>query len=122
MARTALLAANIHAMAVTGLNVTAGTLTVQTMVLGDNNGVEIPYSPKRLILLRNDSGASATYTFKVKQPAEYTAIGSTIPDMTVTVVDDADWLVPINGLFNQSGDEVYVDCSVAGKIAAIDPA
>lgn len=117
MARVALATANQHTIAVTGTNLTDAA--VATMVSGANNGVEIPYDPTGEILLRNDSGASRQYTIKLSTKADLTAMGLTTPDLPVTVANNKDWLVPMNGAFKQTGSVVYVDCDGAGKIALV---
>lgn len=117
MARTAI--ANNHSLAAdTGLNLTDAA--VETMSTGAGNGVEVPYAGNKKVLLRNDSGGAATYTFKVPTPSNYSAIGATVPDIDVEVANGKDVLMPLAAVMQQSDDKVYIDCDVAGKIAAIE--
>ena len=47
------------------------------------------------------------------------ARGITVPDVTVVVDTPDDVLYPVDAMFRQSGDLVYVDCDVAANIGCI---
>jgi len=116
MARVAL-SSGVRTVPATGLNLT--DMTTQTMVAGADNGVEVPYQQGTYLLLRNDTAGAAAYTIKVPTPAGMSARGITVPDVTVNVAVAKDMLYPVDALFRQSGDLVYVDCEQAAKIACI---
>lgn len=114
MARAAM---SRQTIAKTGLNLTDATFT--TMTLGAGNGVEVPYVRGLILVLKNDTGGAATFTIKVATPAESSNFGSTYGDISRSVADGKTWLVPVNQISKQADGDVYVDCSVAGKIAAL---
>ena len=116
MARVAL-TEGIQTIPATGLNVT--DMTVQTLSTGAGNGVEVPYQQATYLLLRNDTDGAAAFTLKVPTSTGMSARGITVPDVTVNVADGKDVLYPVDAIFRQSGDELYVDCDVAGKVACI---
>lgn len=111
MARTAI---DRTAVPVTGLNLTDATFA--TLATGAGNGVEIPYREADVIVLRNDTGGSAVYTIKVRQPSQYSGQGITVPDKTVTVATGKIWLYLTDPIFKQTDSDLYIDCDVAGKV------
>ena len=116
MARVAL-SSGIQTIPATGLNLT--DMTTDNMATGAGNGVEVPYQQGTYLLLRNDTAGSAAYTIKVPTPAGMSARGITVPDVTVNVSASKDVLYPVDALFRQAGDLVYVDCDVAANIGCI---
>jgi outer membrane protein assembly factor BamB len=105
------------AVPATGLNITDATYT--TLGVGAANGVEIPYRDGDLLILRNDSGSSATYTLKVAQPAVYSDVGVTVPDVTIVVATGKMHVVNTDAIMRQADGDVYIDCSVAGKVLCL---
>jgi hypothetical protein len=89
------------------------------MTAGATNGVMVPYTANTKIILRNDSGGDAVYTFKVPQETKYSGKGVTVPDAAVTLATGKIMIYPLSSIFKQSDEKVYIDCDVAGKIAAI---
>ncbi len=112
--------ATITAVAITdtGYNLTdsAGFTTMST---GAGNGVAFAQSGSDRIILKNDTGGAAVFTVKVPTPSGYTALGLTIPDMTVTVANGKTWVLEPHSLFRQSDGAIYIDCDVAGKILVL---
>ena len=117
MARTALTSGAQSTVPATGKNVT--DMTVDTLATGAGNGVEVPYTQGAHLLLQNDTGGSAAFTVKVPTPTGMDARGITVPDITITVAVGKDWLYPLDGILRQTGDLVYVDCDVAGKVGLL---
>jgi hypothetical protein len=110
MARTAIGVGGIPAG---GLDVIVGA-TFTTMGVGANNGVEFAYRPGALVIVRNTSGATAAFTFKVPTPDGYAAKGLTVPNARTM-------LYPLSGIFVQGDGLVAVDCDVAGLITVVQP-
>lgn len=108
-----------QAVADAGLNITDMTMT--TMSTGAGNGVMVPYDPTTKLLLRNSTGGAAVYTVKVPTPTSYSNFSITIPDRTISLATGKDMIVKLDPVFKQSDSKVYIDCDVAGKIAAITP-
>ena len=105
------------ALPATSLNLTDATFT--TLSTGAGNGIEVPYRAGDVLILKNDSGGPAVFTVKVRQPAEFTALGITVPDETFTVADGKTHIVPLAAVFRQTDSDIYVDCDVAGKVIAL---
>lgn len=117
MARAAISVGTIPAG---GLDVILGG-TYATMGVGANNGVTFDYQPGALVIVRNTSGATATFTFKVPTADGYAAKGLTVPDATLAVPNARTVLYPLSGIFVQPDGRVAVDCDVAGLIAVVQP-
>lgn len=107
---------NIVAQAVpnSGLNLTDATYA--TLGVGADNGVTFDYDAGDLVVLRNATGGSVTYTFKVPQPGAYAAKGVTVPDATVVVATAKSVVYPLASIFRQDDGKVYVDCSAAASL------
>lgn len=105
------------AIAVTGTNLTDATYT--TMATGAGNGVEVPYHAGDVVVLSNATGGPAVYTIKIAQPAAYSALSLTVPDLAVTVATGKSWVIQLESIFRQSDSDLYVDCDVAGKILVL---
>lgn len=115
MARTTITAT---AITDTGYNLT-DSADFTTMTLGSGNGVAFVLTTSDRIILKNDSGSSATYTIKIPTPASYSSIGVTVPDMTVTVATGKSYVLEPPITARQSDGMIYIDCSVAGKILVL---
>lgn len=102
------------AVPVAGLNLTDATY--ETLTLGANNGVEIPYRAGDLLVLKNATGGAAVYTIKTAQPTAYSTHSITVPDKTITVATGKTWVVKLDTIWKQSDNDIYVDCDVAGDI------
>lgn len=118
MARTAISAV---ALTKTGYNLTDSS-DFETMSTGSGNGVEIPFNKNHIIVLKNGTGGTATFTFDVPGEDDYSDKGVTIPDATEEVADGKTHLILATAIFKQSDGDVYVDCDVAGEILVLDPA
>lgn len=101
-----------------GLNITDATYS--TLGAGANNGVTFDYDPSALVVLKNGTGGSAVYTFKVPTPSAYAAKSLTVPDVTVTLATGKSLIYPLSAIFKQSDEKVYVDCDVAGQLLVLD--
>lgn len=102
----------------TGYNLTdsAGFTALST---GAGNGVSFALDGRDLIVLKNTTGGAAVFTIKVPTPAELTAKGVTVPDVTVTVAAAKSWVYKLSGIFGQADGDVYIDCDVAGSILVL---
>lgn len=112
MARTAITPVEI---ADTGYNLT-DSADFQTLGTGAGNGVEFEYQPNLEVILKNSTGGSAVYTFKVPTPAPYGNKGQTLADVTKTVATAKSWVYPLSSIFKQADGKVYIDCDVAGAV------
>ena len=112
MARTALAAVSIPA---TGYNLTDSSDFV-AMTAGANNGKQIPFDGASRVILKNTTGGPSVYTIKIPTPGQYSAIGITLSDVTVTVAAGKSWEVKLHPAMKQADEKVYVDCDVAGSI------
>jgi hypothetical protein len=115
MARSALAAVDITD---TGYNLTDSAAFV-ALSTGANNGKEIVYNPAAVIVLKNTTGGNAVYTIKIVTPPEYTAIGLTLSDMTVTVATLKTWVMQMKSVMRQADGKVYIDCDVAGSLLVL---
>jgi len=118
MSRADLTKTSLVALTSNGLNLTDATFT--TLSTGAGNGISFAYDPSDLIVLKNDSGGSAVYTLKTVQQTSLTAVGVTIPDVSITVANNKTHVFRLSDIFKQSGDLAFIDCDVAGKALVID--
>ena len=103
-----------------GTNLT--DLSYATLSTGSGNGKTFAHVNTDLIVLYNDTGGNATYTFIAEPVPSVTNLGGVITDPTVVVATaKIHVLRPIAGIRQSDGD-VYVDCDVAGKIAVLSMA
>ena len=115
MARSALAATTIAA---TGYNLT-DSADFAALSTGAGNGKEIVYDPAARIILKNTTGGAAAYTIKIPTPAQYSAIGITLSDMTVTVAAAKTWELKPHASMKQSDGKIYIDCDVAGSLLVL---
>lgn len=115
MTRSTLAATTIAA---TGYNLSDSADFV-VMSTGAGNGKEIAYDPAYRIVLKNPTGGNAVYTIKIPTPAQYTAVGITLSDMTVTVGTTDIWEVKPHATMAQTTGKIYIDCDVAGAILVL---
>lgn len=106
------------ALATTGYNLT-DSADFATMATGANNGKEIAYDAATWIVLKNTTGGAAVYTVKIPTPTQYTAIGITLSDLTVTVAAAKSWILKPHAAMRQADGDIYIDCDVAGSILAV---
>lgn len=94
-------------------------VTYTTMTSGTGNGVEFSFPDCEQVILFNDTGGAATYTFLVPEPDKYNELGITFNDKTFTV-DNLDFVfVHPNSRYQNSAQQMQVNCDVAGKIAVV---
>lgn len=115
MARTTITAT---AITDTGYNLT-DSASFSTLGVGASNGVAFTLNTAERIILLNDTGGAATFTIKIPTPASYTAIGVTVPDMTVAVANGKTYVLEPPSVARQSDGMMYIDCSVAGKVLVL---
>lgn len=118
MTTTAITADSLPAI---GYNLT-DSADYTTMTSGAGNGVEFAYDPNAVIVLNNDSGAEAVYTFKTPTTDALSAKGITTPDAAVTVANGKIWLYKLASIFKQSDGDVIVECDQTAKILVLSPA
>ncbi len=120
MARVSLASASIHNVdRDVGTDLTA--IAGDTIVTGADNGLIIPYTPSRLLVLRNETAGSAVVTIKTANPAGAAAVNLTVADKSVTVGIGLTLLYPASAIFRQVGEVVWLDCDVAIEVAAVLP-
>lgn len=112
MARTAI---SRTALPAAGYNLTDSS-DFETLSTGAGNGIEVPYREGDVLVLQNDTGGSATFTVKVRQPQQYSALGIIVPDDTFVVADGKTVIVPLSSVYKQTDGNIYVDCDVAGDV------
>lgn len=108
-------AISADALTATGYNLTDSS-DFTTMVAGTGNGVEFSYNATDLIVLKNTTGSTAVYTFKVPSPSNFSAKGVTVPDATVSVANGKTWLYKLSAIFRQSDGDVIVECDQTADI------
>ena len=83
---------------------------------GSGNGFQFNYSEGYLVVMHNDTGSSATVTFKTAQPTLYSEKSITIPDETATIADgETDTWKP-DSVFKDSDGKVTIECDQLIKI------
>ena len=97
-----------------GLNLTDATFS--TLATGAGNGIEVPFRPGDVLILKNDTGGASVFTVKVRQPQSYSDLSLTVPDKTFSVADAKTHVIPLATVFKQTDGDLYVDCDVAGKV------
>jgi hypothetical protein len=119
MARTALTKTALPAFGSDGLDLTNASFT--TLSTGSGNGKTWDFDATDIIILKNDTGGSATFTFILNPLSSVTALGATVTDPVVVVANGVTRILQVNSLFQQGSDsKVYVDCDVAGKVLVLD--
>jgi hypothetical protein len=92
-----------------------------TMTSGAGNGVVFPFDLKDLIVLKNDTGLSRTYTFLVGQiPTEYTTFSASVTDPTLAVADGKTVLIQPSSLFSNTSGNMTIECDGTSKILVLD--
>lgn len=112
MARTAFTPVGVPT---TGYNLT-DSADFAVLATGANNGKIIPFDSASRIILKNTTGGAAVYTIKIPTPSQYSAIGITLSDMTVTVAAGKTWDLKPHAAMKQTDGNIYIDCDVAASI------
>jgi hypothetical protein len=97
-----------------------GDATYETMVAGAGAGVIWPYASTDLVVLKNDSGETATYTIQLSTPASYVALGLAPDNPTIELADGELYLVRVSELWRDNTRKCAIDCDQAGKILVLD--
>jgi len=104
----------------TGVNLTDATF--QTLVAGGSNGAKFTYAETDIVILKNDTGGDAVFTFTVgSTPGSFATFGVTTTSPTKTVADGKTLIVRLSDLFKNSSGEVVITCDVAGKLLVLNP-
>lgn len=95
-------------------------VTYTTLTAGSGNGVKLSFPDCEQIILYNDTGGAATFTFVLDEPDNYDTLGITFNDKTFSV-DNGDFcLVHPDSRYTDGEDNmIYIDCDVAGKVAVV---
>ena len=104
---------------VTGYNLT-DSAGFQTLVTGGSNGSKHTYSLNDIVILKNDTGGNATFTFTTPVSASLAAIGATITRPTVTIATGKTYLFRLSEVLKDGNGEVVITCDVAGKLLVIN--
>lgn len=117
MATTVITATTLTA---TGYNLT-DSADFTTMVAGAGNGVEFAYAANDIVVLKNDTAGSATYTIKTPSPSNFSGKGITVPDATVVIAAGKTYMYRASAIFQQSDGNVIIECSATAKIMVLRP-
>ncbi len=115
MARSTLAAVDIPA---TGYNLT-DSAAFAVLTPGATNGKIIDYDAAARIILKNTTGGAAVYTIKMVTPSQFSALGLTLSDMTVTVAAGKTWELKPHAAMQQADGKLYIDCDVAGSLLVL---
>lgn len=118
MARATITPTAVPFVVAAGLNLTDATF--DTLSTGSGNGVQFPYDPTDLVVLKNTTGGNAVFTLVLAAQAAITAVGGTVGNPTVTVATGKTRVMRLPGLFRQSDGNVYIDCDVAAQILVLN--
>jgi hypothetical protein len=91
----------------------------ETMTSGAGNGHTFSYRADRIVILKNDSGASRDYTVKMPTPGVYSAAGYTLADATVTVATGKSYVWRPAEVY-ASGGTITIECNGAGKLLILE--
>lgn len=95
------------------LNITDATFT--TLVLGAGEGIKFLHDSGGTILLKNATGGSVNYTFKMPAIAALTALSLTTPDYVIAVANNKTVMVPMSSSFRASDGYITIECSAAAQ-------
>jgi cobalamin biosynthesis protein CbiG len=99
-----------------GVNIT--DMTFATMTAGAGNGQVWTHNVNDVILLKNGTGGTATFTLKAVTPSRFSAMGITVPDKTITVAAAKTLALRLSDVFSAEGI-VTIECDVAANIAVL---
>ena len=120
MARATVTATTVTAVSSNGYNLT-DSADFTTLVAGAGNGVQFTHDGNDTLILKNDTGGAAVFTFKTPTPSSLSAVGGSVTEPTVTVADGKTHVMPPLGtVFKQSDGKVYIECDVAGKVLLLN--
>lgn len=102
----------------TGYNLT-DSVDFTTMSAGAGNGVSFAQDNSHRIILKNDTGGAATFTVKIPTASAYTPFSLALPDLAIAVANGKTYVLEPASIFRQSDGNIYIDCSVAGKILVL---
>lgn len=97
-----------------GLNLT--DITQYTVLLnGAGNGVKFSFSQAGWLVLKNSGGTSVVFTILMPEPAQYSALGITITDKTVTVAANQTHILSVDSRYQHADGFVYVESNTASN-------
>lgn len=103
-----------------GYNLT-DSVDFSTLVAGSGNGVKFTFEQQLIVLLKNDTGGPAVFTFKAQLGANYTSYGVTLTNPTLSVANGKTYIWRPENIFRASDGFVTIECDVAGKVLVLDP-
>ena len=93
-----------------------------TLVAGSGNGVQFTHESDLIIVLKNDTGGSATFTLKIPASSSLTTYGGSITSPTIVVANGKTYLLRLDTLFRDgSTGYVTIECNVGGKALVLAP-
>jgi hypothetical protein len=103
-----------------GYNLT-DSASFTTMATGSGNGVTFSYSASDIVVMKNTTGGTATYTLKIPTIGALSAFGATVTNPTNTVAAGKTELMRLDPVFQDSSGLVTIECDVAGSILVLTP-
>lgn len=91
------------------------------LVSGAGNGVSFAWASNDLVVLKNDSGSSATYTIKLGPFNGITNYGGSITNPTIVIANNKSYFARLDSQFADASGNVVIECSVAGKALVVTP-
>jgi hypothetical protein len=106
----------------TGYNLT-DTADFATLSTGSGNGVKFVGAAEDIVILKNDTGGAAVFTFKVPAQAKLAAYSATVTNPTRSVAAAKTYLMRLGSVFQDAADgrNVTIECDVAGKVLVMTP-
>lgn len=101
-----------------GVNLTDATY--QVLIAGAGNGAQFTFLGTDIVILKNDSGGAATYTFKVIPSVAQAAAGATVTSPTVVVANNKSVALRLDDIFKNANGIITIECDVAGKLLVLN--
>lgn len=98
-----------------------GSADFTTLSTGSGNGVSYAWNSGDVLVLRNSTGGTATYTIKFGPFVSITGYGGSVTNMTRTVATTKDYFMRLDSQFADASGNVIIECDVAGKVLVITP-
>jgi len=100
-------------LSVAGTNLTDATY--DTVPSGAGNGINFVYDRTNILVLKNGTGGSLTFTLKLKTFNELTPYSVTPTDPTIVVAAGKIYLIKLDDVLQKSDGYAYVECSGTGS-------
>lgn len=119
MAATLITATAVPQANLAGLNLTDATYS--TLSTGAGNGVKFTPPTRRLVVFKNDTGGTATFTVTIPVPTSISSVGGTITSPTFTLANNKSVIIPLpDSAIDPSTGYMTITCDVAGKVLVLD--